>query len=86
MLDRLVAPEPAPSSLVFTPQAVRGQGYARRAVALHLDRARASGVKRAILFASGPSASRAYEAIGFERIGNFTLLFFAEPHVVKAAA
>ncbi len=71
---------------VYTPDAVRGQGHARRAVALHLDRARAEGVKRAILFASGPAASRAYEAIGFKLVGRFTLLFFADPQSVGAAA
>ncbi|MDV7142695.1 GNAT family N-acetyltransferase [Tropicimonas sp. TH_r6] len=71
---------------VYTPDEVRGQGHARRAVALHLERARAEGVKRAILFASGPAASRAYEAIGFRLVGRFTLLFFADTQSVGAAA
>ncbi len=71
---------------VFTPLNVRGQGYARRAVALHLEVARHDGVKRAILFASGPAASRAYEAIGFRQIGCFTLLFFAGVEVARVAA
>ncbi|RYH07288.1 GNAT family N-acetyltransferase [Tropicimonas sp. IMCC6043] len=71
---------------VFTPEAARGRGHARRAVALHLEQARRVGVKRAILFASGPAASRAYEAIGFRQIGHFTLLFFADTQSVRAAA
>ncbi|SNS14934.1 GNAT family N-acetyltransferase [Tropicimonas sediminicola] len=71
---------------VFTPDEKRGQGHARRAVALHLERARAAGVERAMLFASGPAASRAYEAIGFDRIGRFTLLIFEQPQTICAAA
>lgn len=71
---------------VFTPDEKRGQGHARRAVALHLERARTTGVERAMLFASGPAASRAYEAIGFDRIGRFTLLIFEQPQTICAAA
>ncbi|NDR57260.1 GNAT family N-acetyltransferase [Aliiruegeria sabulilitoris] len=81
-----ILPDTVQIGNVYTPDEVRGQGHARRAVALHLDRARRDGVKRAILFASGPAASRAYEAIGFEQIGHFTLLFFADTQAVKAAA
>lgn len=69
---------------VYTPPESRGRGYARRCVALHLERARCGGARRAILFASGPSASRAYEAIGFRRIGSFTLLVLSEPQLVAA--
>lgn len=64
---------------VYTPPDLRGQGHARRAVALHLLEARAEGVTAATLFAAGPSAVRAYEAIGFKRIGNFALVLFREP-------
>lgn len=67
---------------VYTPTERRGQGLARRCVALHLRVAREDGVKRAILFASGPSASRAYEAIGFRRIGSFTLLMLSDAQIV----
>lgn len=69
---------------VFTPPELRGRGFARRAVALHLAEARAAGVKEAILFASGSSASRAYEAIGFARIGSYRVLDFAKPVTVEA--
>lgn len=71
---------------VFTPPELRGRGYARRVVALHMEEVRASGVTTAILFASGPAASRAYEAIGFERIGAYALSILKRPVVVGAAS
>lgn len=64
---------------VFTPTELRGRGYARRAVALHLQEAQAAGQAQAILFASGASAARAYEAIGFTRIGDYRVIDLAEP-------
>lgn len=69
---------------VYTPPALRNQGYARRAVAAHLQEARAEGVTEAILFASGPPACRAYEAIGFERIGVYSIAFLQNPITVGA--
>src|SRR5690606_5327093 len=59
---------------VYTPPALRGQGYARRAVALHLAEAQASGVRRATLFSASEMAARCYRAIGFRQIGWWTLL------------
>lgn len=64
---------------VYTPPALRSQGLARRALALHLAQARTRGVTRATLFASGPPAIKAYESIGFTRIGAWTLLLFDGP-------
>ncbi|WP_171175677.1 GNAT family N-acetyltransferase [Ruegeria sp. HKCCD8929] len=61
---------------VYTPPDLRGHGYARRAVALHLDEARQTGVTRAILFAANAPAVRAYQAIGFERAGSLALILF----------
>ena len=61
---------------VYTPPGLRGRGHARRAVALHLEEARDKGVMQATLFASGAAAVRAYQAIGFDRIGDWTLLLF----------
>ena len=46
---------------------------------------RAEGVATAILFASGPAACRAYEAIGFQRIGTYMLSILEEPAMIKAA-
>lgn len=61
---------------VYTPPTLRGRGYARRAVALHLAEARANGVKKAILFSANDYASAAYRAVGFQQIGEFTLVIF----------
>ncbi|UWQ92112.1 GNAT family N-acetyltransferase [Rhodobacteraceae bacterium M382] len=69
---------------VYTPSHLRGQGHARRAVALHLDEARQQGVQEAILFAATPAAAHAYEAIGFRRIGDYGIVDFASPIVLPA--
>lgn len=69
---------------VWTPPGQRGRGHARRLVALHLAEAAAQGVARAILFASGPPAMRAYEAVGFRRIGAYRLVLFDAPRTVAA--
>ncbi|SHJ02631.1 GNAT family N-acetyltransferase [Wenxinia saemankumensis] len=69
---------------VYTPPGLRGRGHARRAVALHLAEARRAGATRATLFASGPPAIRAYEAIGFQRIGTWTLFLMKTPVRVPA--
>ncbi len=68
---------------VYTPPVFRNRGHARRAVALHLAEARAQGVEQAILFASGEPACRAYESIGFERIGSYTLALLEEPAILR---
>lgn len=65
---------------VYTPPEKRGRGLARRAVALHLQAARAAGKNRAILFANDPSAQAVYEAIGFRPVGRFALIIFKEGH------
>jgi N-acetylglutamate synthase-like GNAT family acetyltransferase len=64
---------------VYTPPAYRGQGHARRAVALHLAQARDQGVGSAVLFAAGPAAVRAYQSIGFSQIGEYAQVAFAKP-------
>ncbi|GGD37690.1 GNAT family N-acetyltransferase [Sinisalibacter lacisalsi] len=69
---------------VFTPPADRGQGLARRVVALHLAEERPNGVTTAILFASGLAASRAYEAIGFARVGTYALAILKTPVTIGA--
>lgn len=61
---------------VYTPPDLRGMGYARRAVALHLAEAQTAGVTEAILFAANPAAARAYEAIGFTQIGGYRIVNF----------
>ncbi len=66
---------------VYTPPELRGRGHARRAVALHLELARRQGIGRATLFSASDMAERAYRAIGFEQIGDWTLLLFDGPQV-----
>lgn len=79
-------PEIAQIGSVYTLPALRGQGHARRAVALHLAEARANGVTSAVLFAAGPAAVRAYESIGFARIGDYSQVLFADPVVFGGTA
>ncbi len=65
---------------VYTPPALRGRGYARAVVAGSLLEARARGVQRAILFTGEKNvpAQRAYRALGFEEVGSYGLLLFAQ--------
>jgi len=61
---------------VFTPVEWRGRGHGRAVVAGSLLDARAEGVAEAILFteAENHPAQRAYEALGFERIGDYGMV------------
>lgn len=59
---------------IYTPKEYRGRGFARVAVAASLVAARERGVSRAVLFTNSPGALRAYEAVGFERIGDYSLV------------
>lgn len=61
---------------VYTPPSLRGKGFARLVVALHLQEAHQKGVERAILFSANDYASRAYQAIGFKQVGEYTLTVF----------
>ncbi len=72
-------PEAVQIGGVYTPPALRGRGYAKLAVALHLLEARAAGVTRAVLFAASDSAARAYIAIGFKPAGQYSLILFKNP-------
>jgi uncharacterized protein len=65
---------------VYTPPALRRRGFARAVVAGSLELARAAGASRAILFTDdGNPSRRAYEAVGFEVIGDYSLVLFAAP-------
>jgi predicted GNAT family acetyltransferase len=63
---------------VFTPREKRGRGYARSVVAASLVEARAGGAEIGVLFTGqdNVSAQRAYQALGFERVGAYGLLLF----------
>lgn len=64
---------------VYTPPELRGHGYARLALALHLREAKQSGASRAVLFAATGAAAQAYIAIGFKPAGRFSLILFTNP-------
>ena len=59
---------------VYTPPELRGRGFAKVVVAASLLVARDRGASRAVLFTSSPSAARTYEALGFRRIGDYSLV------------
>jgi len=65
---------------VYTPRELRRRGYARAVVARSLVAARNEGQRRSVLFTprGNVAARRAYEALGYEAIGEFGLLLFAE--------
>jgi RimJ/RimL family protein N-acetyltransferase len=79
-----ILPEIVQVGGVYTPPDLRGRGYARRAVALHLAEARAKGTSRAVLFAANAAAARAYRAIGFQQAADFTLFLLATPTRIAA--
>ena len=56
---------------VFVPTARRNRGHGRRVTAARLAEARDAGARVAILFSNNDAASRAYESIGFERVGAY---------------
>ncbi|WP_044828690.1 GNAT family N-acetyltransferase [Thalassospira sp. HJ] len=58
---------------VWTPPEERSNGYARILVAKTLLAVRARGVKRAILSTDSEAAAKAYEALGFEKVGRYRL-------------
>ncbi len=68
---------------VYTPPELRRQGHARRAVALHLAEAQDAGVAFATLFAANAAAARAYVAIGFQQVGDWTLTLYDGPVVAN---
>jgi predicted GNAT family acetyltransferase len=63
---------------VFTPPDLRGQGFAKAVVAGSLLSARSVGASRSILFTGEENrpAQRAYQALGYERIGDYGILLF----------
>ncbi|MEO9576420.1 MAG: GNAT family N-acetyltransferase [Tateyamaria sp.] len=69
---------------VFTPDGMRGNGYARRATAGLLRQCRAQGVTQSVLFAHNAVAARAYEALGFQHVGEYRVALLTTPRVVGA--
>lgn len=64
---------------VFVPRDRRGQGLGGRVVAAQLAELRAQEITRAILFAASPDAAKAYEKIGFRRIGDYRIAMLKAP-------
>lgn len=64
---------------VYTPPEYRNRGFARALLYLSLKQAQAHGVEKAVLFANDPAAVKAYEAIGFKRIGTYRLSLLKKP-------
>ena len=61
---------------VWTPPELRRRGYGRAVVAASLLDARAAGVEKGILFTGedNTAAQKAYEALGFRRVGDYSLV------------
>jgi GNAT superfamily N-acetyltransferase len=70
---------------IYTPPALRGRGYAKAAVAASLLAARERGAARAVLFTNSASASRTYEALGFRRVGDYSLVLLRESTSTRCA-
>jgi predicted GNAT family acetyltransferase len=77
------APPVAQVGGVWTPPEHRRRGYARAVVAGSLLDARSRGVHRAVLFTGNPHARRAYEAIGFRRVGDYGIVLLERPAAVE---
>ncbi len=70
---------------VYVPTAQRGRGLAGAAVAAQLSELRTASVKTAILFAASRAAARAYERIGFLRVGDYEIALLNSPYQVKGS-
>jgi RimJ/RimL family protein N-acetyltransferase len=70
---------------VWTPPELRRRGYGRAVVAVSLEDARAEGATTAILFTGVDNipAQRAYQALGFRRIGDYRLLLLCQGFSVE---
>lgn len=68
---------------VWTPPAHRNRGHARHLLAATLAAARDRGVARAILFTQSPAAAKAYETVGFAKIGTYRIALLRDPVPVR---
>ena len=66
---------------VWTYPEYRSRGFGRAAVAKALLDAREEGIRKGVLFTGNHniSAQKAYEAVGFSRIGSYRLILFKKP-------
>ncbi len=77
------APEVVQIGGVWTPRELRGKGYARACVAASLLRVRGRGCTESVLFTGDDNlpAKKAYESLGYRRIGDYRINLLREPHV-----
>lgn len=70
---------------VWTPPGQRGRGFARAVVAGALLDARAAGTTTSALFTARNNhpARRAYESLGYERVGDYGIISFASAHGLR---
>lgn len=68
---------------VWTPPEYRNKGYARTLVRLTLLKAKQEGICKAILFTDNPAAIKAYEAIGFRKMGFYRLALLKTPVILS---
>lgn len=64
---------------VWTPPEHRNKGFARLLLRYMLVQEKRKGTKKAILFTDNPAAIKAYQAIGFARIGDYRLALLEKP-------
>jgi RimJ/RimL family protein N-acetyltransferase len=69
---------------VFVPREARNRQLGRKVVHALLQHERKKGVQTAVLFANNPAAARAYEAIGFQHIGSYTVALPHDAHLIQA--
>lgn len=68
---------------VYVSPSVRGQGFGGAVVALQLAELAKGAAHTAILFAANATAARAYERIGFCRVGSYEVAMLETPLDVK---
>ena len=71
---------------VWTPVAQRGCGFARIVTAGALAIVRDEEATNAVLFTNNPQAERAYRALGFERVADWSLDFLITPQLRQDTA
>ena len=71
---------------VWTPPELRSRGFARAVVAGSLLIAREAGVTSSILFTDedNHAARTAYEALGYERVGDYAITLFSKPQKLSS--
>jgi predicted GNAT family acetyltransferase len=64
---------------VWTPPQYRNKGFARLLLAYTLMEEKRKGTKKAILFTDNLAAIKAYQAVGFKKIGDYRLALLEKP-------